>query len=354
MKPLSPAVGGALCACLLSLGVAPSSGDDKKDEPKRSIERLDPAFDKLIAKDAKLETLSGGYVWTEGPVWVNKDGGYLLFSDIPNNRVVKWQDGKASDFLKPSGYDGKETNYKEPGSNGLLLDSEGRLVLMQHGNRRVARLEKDGKTITPLAEKYDGKRFNSPNDGVFNSKGDLYFTDPPYGMQRKDKPFVPSKKDKENFPEMEMDYCGVYRLAKDGKITLMTKELNRPNGIALSPDEKILYVGNSEREKPIWMAYPVKEDGTLGEGKVFFDASALVKKNLIGAPDGMKVDKAGNLFATGPGGVLVLSPEGKHLGSILTGVPTSNCNWGDDGSTLYVTANTDLTRIKTLTKGKGF
>jgi gluconolactonase len=346
MKPFSLLAGLALLLAALAWTAAPSVGDDKKEEtPKRSIERLDPRFDKLIAKDAKLETLSGGYAWTEGPVWVNKDGGYLLFSDIPNNRIMKWQDGKASVFMKPSGYDGDRKDLKEPGSNGLLLDSEGRLILMEHGNRRVARLEKDGKTKTMLADRYEGKRLNSPNDGVFKSNGDLYFTDPPYGLM---------VKDKEGFPGMELDYSGVYRLKKDGKLTLLTKELPKPNGIAFSPDEKTLYVGCSDPDKPIWMAYPMKEDGTLGKGKVFFDSTPMVKKMLPGLPDGMKVDKDGNVFATGPGGVFVFAPDGTHLGTIMTGTRTSNCNWGDDGTVLYVTANTDLTRIKTLTKGKGF
>lgn len=345
MKPLSLLTGLALATAAL-VWTVPSSGEDKKAEPpKRGFERLDPRFDKLIPKDAKLETLSEGYAWTEGPVWVKKDGGYLLFSDIPNNRIVKWQDGKATDFLKPSGYTGTRTDLKEPGSNGLLLDPEGRLVLMEHGDRRVARLEKDGKTKTTLADKYEGKRFNSPNDGVYKSNGDLYFTDPPYGLQ---------VKGKEGFPDMEMDYCGVYRLSKDGKLTLLTKDLTKPNGIAFSPDEKILYVGSSDPDKAIWKAFPVEKDGTLGAGKIFFDSTDMVKKGLKGLPDGMKVDQDGNLFATGPGGVLVFSPDGKHLGTILTGVPTSNCGWGEDGTVLYVTANTDLTRIKTTTKGKGF
>jgi gluconolactonase len=331
-----------------ALALAVSVLAEKKEpiETLGSIERLKPGFDKLIAQGAVLEKLSGGYKWTEGPVWVNKNGGYLLFSDIPNNRVVKWQEGKgASDFLKPSGYDGTATNLKESGSNGLLLDSEGRLILMQHGNRRVARLEADGKTITSLADKFMDKRLNSPNDGVFKSNGDLYFTDPPYGLMIIDK---------EGFPGQELDFCGVYRLTKDGKLSLLTKEMTKPNGIAFSPDEKILYVANSDPEIPVWMAFPVNEDGTLGKGKVFFDSSDMVKAKKKGLPDGMKVDKEGNIFATGPGGVFVFTPDGTHLGTIATGVPTSNCNWGDDGSVLYVTADKDLTRIKTKTKGKGF
>jgi gluconolactonase len=313
------------------------------------IERLRPrAFNRLVPRDAVLEKLAGGFAWTEGPVWVNKDGGYLLFSDIPNNSIFKWKEGdtKATRFLQPSGLAAKN-NLKEPGSNGLLLDSEGRLVAMDHGNRRIYRLEKDGKKTT-LVDKYKGKRLNSPNDGVYHSNGDLYFTDPPYGLMLKGK-------EKEGFPGQELDFCGVYRLSKNGKLTLLTKEMSKPNGIAFSPDEKTLYVGNSDPDKPIWMAFPVKEDGTLGKGEVFFDATELAKnKDNKGLPDGMKVDKKGNLFATGPGGVLVFSRAGKHLGTINTGVNTSNCNWGNDGTVLYITANHDLCRIKLSTKGKGF
>lgn len=328
--------------------VATTTAEDKKQiSTLGTIERLKPAFDKLIPQGAVLEKLSGGYLWTEGPVWMNRDGGYLLFSDIPNNRVVKWQEGKgASDYLKPSGYNGNRTDLAESGSNGLLRDSEGRLILMQHGNRQVARQEKDGK-ITVLAGSYDGKRLNSPNDGAYKSNGDLYFTDPPYGLMVKGKGTTV-------FPGQEMDYCGVYRLSKDGKLTLLTKEMTKPNGIAFSPDEKTLYVANSDPDKAIWKAFPVKEDGTLGQGKQIFDATDMVKAGKPGLPDGMKVDKDGNLFATGPGGVLLFSPDGTHLGTIATGVPTANCGWGNDGTVLYVCADKDLCRIKTSTRGKGF
>jgi gluconolactonase len=329
----------------LSLALRTAQGEEKKAaKTLGTIERLDPAFDKLIGKEAQLEVLAGGFAWVEGPVWVPREGGYLLFSDIPNNSVFKWQQGKGiSLYLRPSGYNGRRTDLKEPGSNGLLLDSEGRLILMQHGNRRVARQEKDGK-ITVLVDKYKGTRLNSPNDGVFKSNGDLYFTDPPYGLMVKDKP---------GFPGQDLDFCGVYRLSKKGTLTLLTKEMSKPNGIAFSPDEKTLYVANSDPDKAIWMAFPVKKDGTLGKGRVFFDATKWVGKKK-GLPDGMKVDQKGNLFATGPGGVLVFTPKGKHLGTIATGVPTSNCGWGDDGTVLYVTADKDLCRIKTKTKGKGF
>jgi gluconolactonase len=335
----------ALSALLLSSPAA--LAQDKTKYPSMGkIERLDPRFDKLVPKDAVLEKLADGFAWTEGPVWVRKDGGYLLVSDIPNNSIFKWKEGdtKAQLFLKPSGIEGTN-NLVEPGSNGLLLDPQGRLVAMDHGARRVYRLEKDGKTKKTLVSKYKGKRLNSPNDGVYKSNGDLYFTDPPYGLMTKGV---------EGFPGQELDFCGVYRLSKNGRLTLLTKEMSKPNGIAFSPDEKTLYVANSDPEKAIWMAFPVKRDGTLGKGKVFFDATKFAKAGQKGLPDGMKVDKKGNLFATGPGGVLVFTPKGEHLGTINTGERTSNCNWGNDGTVLYITADHNLCRIKLSTKGKGF
>lgn len=306
-----------------------------------SIERLDPALDELIPPDAQLEKLSEGFEWAEGPVW-NKREGYLLFSDIPNNLVNKWQEGKLTPFLKPAGYTGKVERGGEPGSNGLLYDSAGNLILCQHGDRRIARLK--GKKFVTLADKYEGKRLNSPNDGVFKSNGDLYFTDPPYGL-------VKNWDD----PARELDFCGVYRLGKNGKLTLLTDQMTRPNGIGFSPDEKTLYVAQSDPQEPIWMAFDVKEDGTLGKGRVFFDATELSKEpNVKGLPDGLKVDRKGNLFATGPGGVLIFSPQGKHLGTIRTGEATANCGWGDNGSSLYITADMFLCRVKTSTRGLGF
>jgi gluconolactonase len=336
----------------------PTLAEDKaKVSTIGTIERLDPKFDDLIAKDAVLEKLADGFTWTEGPVWVKK-GGYLLFSDIPNNAVMKYKDGeKVSVFLKPAGYMGKRTDLFEPGSNGLLVDAEGHLVLMEHGDRRISRLElgKKAEDKKTLADKYEGKRLNSPNDGVFSKSGDLYFTDPPYGrMIKSEKGSGPAMKDGELlFPERELDYCGVYRLSADGKVTLLTKEMSKPNGIALCPAGKTLYVANSDPKKAVWMSFPVEKDGTIGKGKVFFDATEWVGKKK-GLPDGMKVDTKGNLFATGPGGVLVFTPEGKHLGTISTGVNTGNVCFGDDGTTLYVMCDKAIGRIKTKTKGLGF
>src|SRR5947209_10123558 len=329
----------ALAALVLA---ATTRGADKMVYPTMgTIERLDPRLDKLLPANARLEKLADGFDWAEGPVWV-PDGKYLLFSDIPKNLIWKWQEVQGlSRFLEHAGYTGTAPfTGKEPGSNGLTLDSSGRLVLCEHGDRRVARLEKDGKKTT-LADRYQGKRLNSPNDLVFKSNGDLYFTDPPYGLPKQMED-----------PGKELPFQGVYRISTGGELTLLTKEMSRPNGIAFSPDEKTLYVANSDPEKAVWMAFPVKADGTLGTGKVFVDVTKWPNKRP-GLPDGMKVDKAGNLFATGPGGVLVFAPDGTHLGTIATGVPTANCAFGgDDFSVLYVTADKQLCRVRTTTHGK--
>ena len=334
----------ATCACV-GLGVSPAArAQEKAGRPTLgTIERLDPRFDRLVPADARVERIAEGFDWSEGPVW-DKNRGCLLFSDVPLNTVFQWQDGKGvSVFLKPSGYTGTTPRGGEPGSNGLLMDAQGRLVLCQHGDRRVARLDPENK-FTTLADRYMGKRFNSPNDGVYKSNGDLYFTDPPYGL-------LGLNKD----PAKELDFNGVYRIsAADGTVTLLTKEMTFPNGIALSPDEKTLYVANSDPAKAIWMAFPVKDDGTIGPGRVFADVTSSVSPAKKGLPDGMKVDASGNLFATGPGGVLVFSPDGTHLGTFATGEATANCGWGKDGSVLYITADMYIGRVRLMTKGLGF
>ena len=306
------------------------------------IVRLDPRLDHLLPRDAVLERLADGFMWVEGPAW-NRKGGYLVFSDIPNNAVFKWQEGKGVHlFLKPSGYTGTGPfDGREPGSNGLTFDSAGRLVLCEHGDRRIGRLEKDGRKTT-LADRYKGKRLNSPNDLVFKSNGDLYFTDPPFGLP---KAF--------DDPNKELDFQGVYRLSPNGALTLLTKEIRAPNGIAFSPDEKTLYVTDVDPDRPAWLAYDVKEDGTIGNGRVFFDATPW-KKGNYGGPDGLTVDREGNLFAARPGGINVFAPDGTLLGSIETGIATSNVTWGNDGSVLYITANTAIYRIRLRTKGAGF
>jgi gluconolactonase len=326
-------------AVTMAAARAPVTSYPSPYPPLGSIERLLPAMDALVPKDAKIEHLATGFSGAEGPVWV-PGGAHLLFSDVNENVVYKWKEGEGiTPFVEPSGYTQGGTRPGELGSNGLTLDSEGRLVLCQHGDRRVARREKDGK-FTTLADRYQGKRLNSPNDLVFKRNGDLYFTDPPYGL--------PKQADD---PERELSFCGVYRVTPKGEITLLTKELTRPNGLAFSRDEKTLYVAVSDPDAPRWMAYDVAPDGTLGKGRVFFDALALRKEGRKGLPDGIKVDTQGNLFATGPGGVLVLSPDGHHLGTIVTGEATANCAFGDDGKTLYITADMHLCRVHLAARG---
>jgi len=286
-----------------------------------------------------------------------------LFSDIPRNTVFQWQEGAGlTPFLKPSGYTGTgpragalagaqaAASVDEQGSNGLAIDRQGRLVLCQHGDRRVARLAeplRPGRQPEPqfvtIADRWEGKRFNSPNDLALHSSGAIYFTDPPYGLEKGG-----------DTTTREIPFNGVYRAAPNGTVTLLTREMTKPNGIALSPDEKVLFVGQSDSNAPVWRAFDVQPDGSLGEPRVFFDAKELVKQGLKGAPDGFKVDRYGNLLATGPGGVLVISAEGKHLGTISTGELISNCAFGDDGSSLYMTSHMYLCRVKLKTRGAGF
>ena len=304
------------------------------------IVREDPRLDQLIPPDAKIEVLAGGFEWAEGPVWYPPAGG-LLFSDIPNNAVILWKEGiGTSVYMKPSGYTGVAKYSAEPGSNGITVDNQGRLVFAEHGDRRISVLEKEGGKRT-LVDNYMGKRLNSPNDVIFDSQGNMYFTDPPYGLPKQ-----------ANDPARELDFFGVFRMSKEGKVSLVTQEMTRPNGIALSPDEKTLYVAQSDPKAAIWRAFPVNNDGTVGTSRVFADATSMVGK-LRGSPDGLKVDVQGNLFATGPGGIHVYSPDGKLLGRIETGEATANVAWGDDGSTLYITADMYLCRVKTKTKGAG-
>ena len=306
--------------------------------PLGSVERLDPRLDALIPPDAKIERLAEGFDWSEGPLWV-REGSFLLFSDVPKNTVYQWtEDNGLKVFLEPSGYTGSEPRGGEPGSNGLTLNLDRRLVLMQHGDRRVARLDTN-RGFETIVDRYEGKRFNSPNDGVYDSQGNLYFTDPPYGLLKGN-----------DDPAKELPFNGVYRLSSDGNLTVVTKDMTFPNGIALSPDEKTLYVANSDPTKAIWMAFPLGEDGPSGEGRVFADVTAKVGQ-AKGLPDGMKVDRDGNLFASGPGGILIFAADGTHLGTLATGEATANCNWGGDGSTLFITADMYVARIKTATSG---
>ena len=333
----------AVASLAVSFASVASAQDSVNLPTIGEVVRDDAAIDSLIAKETPIQVLSSGFEWSEGPVWVPAQGnepGYLLFSDIPRNSIMKWVEGKGvSLFLKPAGYTGQVEYGNEPGSNGLLLDAQGQLVACEHGDRRLSVLTQGGGKRT-LVDNYEGKRLNSPNDATFKSNGDLYFTDPPYGLPKQ---YDDSRR--------ELDFCGVYRLSKDGKLTLLTKEMTRPNGIAFSPDEKTLYVAQSDPEAAIWKSFPVKSDGTLGEGKLFYDATENFKKGLPGLPDGMDVDSKGNIFATGPGGVYVFNPSGKLLGRISTGEKTANCKFGGpNGDQLYMTADMYICRIQTLTK----
>lgn len=330
-----------LLSVLFAFGLAVPGQAPRSYPVLGSIVREDPRLDELIAADARIEVVATGFEWAEGPVWDRK-AGHLLFSDIPRNSVMKWTRQRGVElFMKPAGYTGVAEYGREPGSNGLLIDAEGRLILMEHGDRRVARMETDGGKVT-LADRYQGKRLNSPNDGALKSNGDIYFTDPPYGLPKQ-----------WGDARRELDFCGVYRWS-NGVLTLLTGELSRPNGIGFSPDEKLLYVANSDPKRAVWMVYPVEADGTLGAGRVFADVTAMASRELPGLPDGLKVDARGNLWATGPGGVHIYTPEGKRLGRIDTGEATANVAWGDDGSTLYITADMYLCRVRTKVRGAGW
>lgn len=303
------------------------------------IVRMDPRLDELIPPGATVERIADGFTWLEGPVW-NKRDGSLLFSDIPANAVYRWYETDGvSLVLKPSGYSGERPfTGREPGSNGLTFDREGRLVLCQHGDRRIARLDVD-RRLVPIADRFEGKRLNSPNDAVFASNGDLYFTDPPFGLP-----------DTFRDEEKELSFSGVFRRSADGALTLLTAELTSPNGLALSPDERTLYVSNADAGNPVWMKYGIRPDGSLAPGRVLFSAAAWTDE-FPGLPDGIKVDAAGNLFTAGPGGIYVFSPGGDHLGFIRLDGATSNCAFGGDGSELYITAGSALYRVKTTTRG---
>ncbi len=331
-------IGAALPHCADSTSYASGQNAVK-------VERLDPAANDIIPNGATLRRLATGFGWTEGPIWIHD--GSLLFADISSNSIRKLSPpDTVTIYLQPSGYKGT-TAYggPEPGSNGMTLDGRGRLTVAGHAQRDVYRLESlsDPANATVLADTYEGKRLNSPNDLVYKSDGSLYFTDPPYGL--------PTQGD--NDPAKELKINGVYRLAsafdqKPGapprrdKLQLLVQDLPRPNGIVFSPDEKYLYVDNSEPQK-LWMRYRVKADGTLGDATIFYDATSDTRG---GGPDGIKVDKAGNLYGSGPGGLWIFSSAGKHIATIITPEPVANLNWGgSDGKSLFITATTSVYRI---------
>jgi gluconolactonase len=309
-----------------------------KNEPKirtvGSIETFQPTLEEVLGPKPVLEIIAEGFEWSEGPLWVEEQQ-MLLFSDVPENKVYKWTEASGAEvYLDPSGYTGTESRE---GSNGLLLDRRGRLVLCQHGDRRMARMDApidapQSKFIT-LADQYSGKRFNSPNDAVYNKDGDLFFTDPPYGLPKG-----------EEDPEKEIPFQGVYRISPTGQPLLLAGTMSRPNGVALSPDEQTIYIANSDPEKAIWMAYDFNDNGLLINGRLLFDATEQTATEK-GLPDGLKVNKEGILFATGPGGVWILDPEGTPLGLVRTGEATSNCAFNADESVLYITADMYIMRL---------
>lgn len=303
--------------------------------------RRDPAFDAIVGPNPKIHKLADGFLFTEGPVWV-RDGSYLLFSDPNANTIYKFQPGEGNSagdlsvFRRPSGYSGADVaEYGQPGSNGLTLDATGRLTINEHGNHRVSRLEKDG-SMTVLADKYQGKRLNSPNDLVYRSDGTLFFTDPPFGLPKFG-----------DDPRKELAFSGVYSLYK-GKLQLVSTDFTGPNGIAFSPDEKYLYVANWDEKKKTIMRYEARHDGTLANGRLFFDMTSTPGEDAL---DGVKVDRQGNLYVSGPGGLWVLSAEGKHLGTIIPPKHPHNFAWGDDGKTLYLCARSGLYRMRLNAEG---
>jgi gluconolactonase len=329
-------------AALSAVGIAVAQQQPAK------VEKMSATLDTIVPAGAKLEKITSGFTWTEGPVWIHS--GFLLFADIPANKIHKWTPGSthAETFIHPSGW--KETTPfggKEPGSNGMTLDSKGRLTVAGHALRNVWRLETmDPKgQITVLADHYKGKRLNSPNDLVYKSDGALYFTDPPYGLASQ----------QDNDPKKEQPVNGVYRLEgarehapgappANDKLRLLISDLTRPNGLAFSPDEKYLYVNCSDTKKKIWMRYDVDADGSVSNGKLVADVTSDPRE---GAPDGMKVDQHGNIYSTGPGGIWIFSPELKHIGTIDVPERCGNLAWGDaDGKTLYIMASENLYRIE--------
>lgn len=316
---------------LATLALAATGIDPAPAAPR--LEPLDPEFTRLLPASVTIDKLTDGHIWLEGPAWDGRRG-WLLFTDIPRNVVLRWRPGLGIDrFLEPSGYTGSAPFAgREPGANGLAFDARGRLVLAEHGDRRVARLEPDGRKTT-LADRYAGRRLNSPNDVLYDRAGNLYFTDPPFGLPGT---FAD--------PARELDFCGVYRLAPDGTLTLLTRALQAPNGIALAPDESVLYVTDVGARRPAWWAFPLRRDGSLGAGRVFRDAAPF-QRNGPGGPDGLETDRAGNLYASGPGGLYVFAPDARLLGRVDFGSAVSNVAWGERNESLYVTAGTAVYRI---------
>jgi gluconolactonase len=307
------------------------------------IHRLSPGLDALIDPEAPIEKLAEGFVWSEGPVWI-AEGNFLLFSDVPGNKMYRWSEADGlSVFLDPSGYDGPDPSaFAEPGSNGLIRGPGNTILMCDHGNRAVACLDLETREKTFLATHFEGRRFNSPNDLVLASDGSIYFTDPTYGLAGRNAS-----------PLREQPHNGIYRLYPDGRVALIEAGMTFPNGILLSPDERTLYVSNSHPKQAIWRAYDLDAEGKATGSRVFSDVTSMAGASMPGLPDGMAIDVDGNLFATGPGGVLIFAPDGALLGRIETGTAIANCAFGEDGSTLFLASHHMLARVRTRTRGLG-
>jgi len=308
------------------------------------IDRWDPALDAIVPRDARIEKIAEGFGWAEGPLWI-KSGGYLLFTDVPGNKMWKWSEkGGLEKFLDPSGAASFDPNiWREAGANGLAVYDANSILVADTGNRGIQRLDLKTKKKTPVAMSFEGKKFSSPNDVVKMKNGVVFFTDPPYGFKKFD-----------DAPEKEIPFNGVYRVGKDGTVTVIEKEFTRPNGVALSPDESVLYVAQSEGTKAIINAYTLDKDGNVTDKRLFQDTTDLVAADAPGAPDGLTVAADGTVFTSGPGGILVISKDGKRLGRIWDGKQTANCKFGDDGRTLYMTSSNFVARIRLTIKGAGF
>ncbi len=303
-----------------------------------TIERLDPSLDSIIDPTAQAEIIAEGFEWSEGPLWI-EDHKMLLFSDVPRDTIYKWTEEKGKEvYLTPSGYSGTTIRGGEMGSNGLLLDKDGNLVLCQHGNRQMAKmdapLDKPVPAYISIANLYDGHKFNSPNDAVYNSAGELFFTDPPYGLEKN-----------MDDPKKEIPFQGVYKVKTNGDVVLVTDSITRPNGIAFMPGEKTLIVANSDPEKPNWYAFDTSDNGEFTNARIFYSAAGHDKADK-GSPDGFKIDRNGNVFATGPGGVWIFNKEGKILGKIKLDEASSNCALSPDEKTLYITNDMYVLRLK--------
>lgn len=327
---------------LLILGSIVISGllscQTQKNNTMGSIERIDPALDDILNQNATTEIIADGFTWSEGPLWIEKEK-MLLFSDIPPNTIYKWTPEKGKEvYLTPSGYTGDKPRGGEIGSNGLILNLEGELVLCQHGDRRIARMNAPLKAPSPnfttIADNYNGLAFDSPNDAVIRSNGDIYFTDPPYGLEK----YVDDS-------TKAAPYQGVYRVSPDGKVDLLVDSISRPNGIGFLPGEQTLLVANSESENAVWYAYDLAPDNKLTNSRIWYDATEAAKTDK-GGPDGFKVDKNGNVFATGPGGIWIFDSKAKLLGKIRIPVQVSNCALADNDSTLYITASMYVLKVK--------